>query len=130
MEISDLMLGYFLPDGLLDHFDIRGIEHCSDLARKETRYYIILEEKNNIPDGYKAEDYESKGLLPEKLIQDFPIRGIPLYLRIRRRRWRDKLTKKNVIYSNLSLIAQGTKFTQELVDFLKYTGTYERVKHQ
>jgi hypothetical protein len=80
MEISELMLGYFLTEGLLDHFDILGIEHCSDLARKETRYYIILEEKNNIPDGYTAEDYKSKGLLAEKLIQDFAIRGIPFNL--------------------------------------------------
>jgi hypothetical protein len=58
--------------------------------------------------------------MESKLIQDFPIRGKGVYLRIKVRRWRHKETHK-IIKRNFSFIADGSKFTQELSDFLKGT---------
>jgi hypothetical protein len=58
-----------------------------------------------------------------KTIQDFPIRGKGVYLRITRRRWRHKTTG-TIIKRDYSFIAEGAKFTKSLSDFLKDTGRY------
>jgi len=64
-----------------------------------------------LPEGYSKTDYESKGFVESKLIQDFPLCG-------RARRWRHKTTGA-VSTRDFSFMADGSKFTQELSDFLK-----------
>lgn len=83
---------------------------------------ITLEEHNTIPKGYDSSLYESKGFYPATTIQDFPIRGKAVYLVIKRRRWRHKEQKNEVIHNDYSFIAEGSKLTQELSNFLKATG--------
>lgn len=68
---------YFLPEGLLDYFDILKVEDS------KTQITIYLEEKNNLNDS----SYESKGFYPNVLVNDFPVRGKALLLDLRRRRW-------------------------------------------
>jgi len=82
---------------------------------------IEFEEKNELPSGYSRLDYESKGFMEPKLIQDFPIRGKAVYLNIKKRRWRHKETGA-IIKRDFTFIADGSKFTQELSDFLKDRG--------
>lgn len=77
-----------------------------------------------MPDGYAADEYESKGFMESKLIQDFPLRGRAVYLRVKKRRWRHKTTRKDIKRS-FSFITGGSKFTQELSDFLKDAGQYK-----
>jgi len=48
---------------------------------------VVFEEKNTLPDGYSKEEYESKGFF-NKRVQDFPLRGKAVFLKVRRRRWR------------------------------------------
>lgn len=122
MEAS--IVEHFLPEGLLDHFDITSVVELGDVASKEMFYEIYLEEKNRIPQGYQASQYESKGFYTDVTIQDFPIRGKAVYLVIKRRRWRHKLNPKDIIRNNYSLVADGSKLTKELADFLKETGRY------
>ena len=55
----------------------------------------------------------------EKVIQDFPLRGKPVYLHVRRRRWYDKTTRETFSYTYDDLTAEGTKLTPEFVAFLK-----------
>jgi len=88
---------------------------------KEEYWVIEFEEKNELPEGHPSEDYESKGFMESKLIQDFPLRGRAVYLRIKKRRWRHKKTG-GVIKRDFSFMADGSKFTQELSDFLKAAG--------
>ena len=116
------LLEHFLQEGLLDYFEIVQIEKLPEKAGKDMDIYISLEELNILPKGYDKKDYESKGFYPEKTIQDFPIRGKAVYLRIKRRRWRNKKKKNEVIHNDYSLFAEGSKLTQELSDFLKGTG--------
>ena len=85
-------------------------------------FYIYLDEKNILPSGYNIAEYESKGFFNSKYIQDFPIRGKAVYLVIRRRRWRLKLNATEEISTDCSFIAEGSKLTSELSDFLKGTG--------
>ena len=58
------------------------------METKEEYWEITFEEKNDLPEGYSFEDYESKDFINSKLIQDFPLRGRAVFLRIKRRRWR------------------------------------------
>lgn len=112
----------FLPEGLLLHFDIVNFKELGDLQTKKDCFYIYLDEKNQIPKGYVSRDFESKGFYERTVIQDFPIRGKSVYLGIRRRRWRNKNDKSIEINSDYSFIAEGSKLTVELSDFLKDTG--------
>jgi len=120
MDIS--VFSHFLPEGLLDHFDIVDFQELGDLDTKKDCFYIYLDEKNLLPNRFNNDDYESKGFYNRTLIQDFPIRGKAVYLGIRRRRWRSKTNKNIVIKSDYSFITEGSKLTIELADFLKYTG--------
>lgn len=118
MDISAL----FLPEDLLEHFDVISVLELGDYSTKKMIIEIHLEEKNQLPSDYKKEDYESKGFYLPKRIQDFPIRGKALYLVIKRRRWRLKKDKNTEIKSDYSFISEGSKLTKEISDFLKGTG--------
>jgi hypothetical protein len=120
MDIS--VFSHFLPEGLLDHFDIVDFKELGDIETKKDCFFIYLDEKNILPDGFEKNQYESKGFFERTLIQDFPIRGKAVYLGIRRRRWRSKTDKSTEIKSDYTFITEGSKLTIELADFLKYTG--------
>jgi hypothetical protein len=93
-----------------------------DIQTKKDCFFIYLDEKNILPKDYNINEFESKGFHEQALIQDFPIRGKAVYLGIRRRRWRNKTDKSIEIKSDYSFIAEGSKLTVELSDFLKDTG--------
>ena len=111
------------------HFDISLVATLCDIASKSEYLVIEFTEKNILPMGFGVEEYESKGFLESKLIQDFPLRGKPVFLRIRRRRWRHKQTDK-IIKKDFTFIAVGSKFTSELSDFLKDAGSYANRYHE
>ena len=113
-----------LPDIINTHFELVNYHKLGNVKEKTMELEIHLDEKNILPSGYSLSDY-SKGFLPSSRIQDFPIRGQAVYLVIRRRRWRNKTTKKE-IRNDYSFIAEGSKITQELSDFLKATNRYSR----
>lgn len=108
------------------------IGNCQTLCSIESRseYWIIdFEEKNELPQGYSSIEYESKGFVESNLIQDFPLRGRAVFLRIKKRRWRHKQTGE-IIKRDFSFIADGSKFTKELSDFLKDAGGYATRYHE
>ncbi len=113
----------------MEHFDISLVETLCDIASKTEFFMIEFTEKNFLPIGFLVEEYESKGFMESKLIQDFPLRGKPVFLRIRRRRWRHKQTYQ-IIKKDFTFIAEGSKFTIELSDFLKDAGSYANRYHQ
>ena len=90
---------------------------------------IHFEELNILPEGYCCADYDSKGFVESKLIQDFPLRGKLVFFKLKKRRWRHKITGA-IIKRDYSFIADGSKFTQELSDFLKDTSGYATRYHQ
>jgi transposase len=122
------LISYVLPSELLVYFEITQVEELCSLETKEVFISVELEEKNSLPNPYRSSEYESKGFLSSKTVQDFPLRGKAVYLTIKRRRWRHKETKKE-IRGNYSFLAEGSKLTQELSDFLKGTGRYPRRFH-
>ena len=74
------VLSLFLPDGILEYFDI-----VSEITQ-ETCFILCLEEKNIVPDEISTLNLHSHGFHPEVEVQDCPIRGKAVYLRIKRRR--------------------------------------------
>lgn len=108
---------------------ITGYQILCSVELKQEYWIIDFEEKNDLPTGYSVIDYESKGFIGSKLIQDFPLRGKAVYLRVKKRRWRHKQTGE-VIKRDFSFIADGSKFTKELSDFLKDAGGYATRYHE
>ena len=117
------------PSELMDYFNISAFQTLCGVETKTEYWLIDFEEKNILPAGYTVEDYESKGFMESKLIQDFPLRGKAVFLRIKKRRWRHKQTDA-VIKRDFSFIAEGSKFTQELSAFLKDAGGYATRYHE
>jgi hypothetical protein len=113
----------------MDYFVITGYQTLCDIETRKEYWLIDFEEKNELPAGYSGSEYESKGFMESKGIQDFPLRGKAVYLQIKKRRWRHKLTGA-IIKRDFSFIADGSKFTRELSDFLKDRGGYAVRYHQ
>ena len=112
-----------LPSDLLIYFDITDFKEEHDKKADRKILVIDLTEKNEIRvDGCTFEEYETKDFYLPKRVQDFPLRGHPVYLCFNRRRWRHKIEKNKVISNDYSFIAEGSKLTKELSDFLKYGG--------
>jgi hypothetical protein len=113
----------------MDYFKITHFETLCSIEIKQEYWLIDFEEKNDVPNGYAANEYESKGFMDSAIIQDFPLRGKGVFLRIKKRRWRHKQSKE-IISRDFSFIADGSKFTQELSDFLKDASGYKARYHK
>ena len=106
------LVSFLLPEGLLDYFDITETETGKEGLG------IYLEEKNVAPQGYKAEELESKGFHEQIKVEDFPIRGKKAYLYIKRRRWAVKADGR-IISRDWKIVQSGTRMTIEFASFLK-----------
>ncbi|MFT4734942.1 MAG: hypothetical protein ACI9K1_001899 [Arcticibacterium sp.] len=91
------------------------------LATKEEGYSIHLVERNILQIGYSSDLFETKNFTKPSLIQDFPARGKFIFLSMKRRRWREKNSKNNIIRRDLSFLTNGIKMTADLSSFLKGT---------
>ena len=130
IETIDFKLYHQLfPEELLTYFEITQVEHLGNIEIKEEFLIIEFTEKNILPEEYSSQDYESKGFIESKLIQDFPLRGKAVFLRIKRRRWRHKKTS-TIVKRDFTFIAAGSKFTNELSDFLKEASGYAHRYHE
>ena len=112
-ELEKALIGYFLPEGLLEHFNITNVEELGEVSTKRMVFQVELDEINNIPKSYDPSLYESKGFYSITIVQDFLIRGKAVYLAIKRRRWRHKEHKREIIHNDYTLISEGSRITQE-----------------
>lgn len=109
--INDLLTVVF-PREIVDRFDITNIEQPADHQLR-----ITLVEKATPPIDQGA-CVVSKGFATTKIIYDYPLRDRAVILAIKRRRWRDRTTGKD-IHVPLTLTASGTSYTKEFGAFLK-----------
>jgi hypothetical protein len=106
----------FVPQEYLDHFETNHIEELAnewiiELVEKEDRIPEVLKDKDVVMDGYCNEI--------DILTHAFSLKKI--YLRLIRRRWKEKGGTKG--YSNeYDLHIPGMKTTREFRDFLKEIG--------
>ena len=116
--LESTLIALFLPEGLLDNFDLIKIETVTSNTITGKTLHIYLDERNNLEQSTRMR-YESKGFMSSKKIKDFPIRGNEVYIILRRRRWRCKSSDEPDLIRRLSLTSKGVKVTKELADFLK-----------
>ncbi len=116
MEFQDFAK-LFLAEYIVDHFDVvRGV-----VDEQTERIDIWLDEKKIVPTEYiAAHEVIAYGFTPESEIQDFPVRGMAVYLHIRRRKWQIVRTGK-IFSQSFEFAHRGTRLTKELVAFLKET---------
>jgi len=116
------LLALFLPEGILDYFEITGFERTdSNLQTYDKRLTISLTEKKTIPEEYIENKHKASGFMEPRVIEDYPIRNMLVSLSIKRRRWDIELNGKTVKISRdwNTIITQGTRITKEFAAFLK-----------
>lgn len=111
------MIWMCLPAGLDELFEIVKFE------RTDQAYDIWLDEKKQLSDEDRHNpNIVARGYTDYVVIQDYPLRGRPVYLHMRKNKWWDKLTNEIFSY-NLELPnEEGTRLSAEFVVFLKDEG--------
>ena len=91
--------------------------------RTDKAYDIWLDEKKKLSDeDYRNPNIVARGYTDYVTVQDYPMRGRPVYLHMRKNKWWDKATNEIFSY-NLELPnEEGTRLSAEFVAFLKYEG--------
>lgn len=109
----DVILQHLLPPEILEHFTLVKV-----VDKGPNTLELHLDEKAIIPTPLKSKDLVSNGFDQAVTIQDFPLRGKPVYLIVRRKKWKEKSTGK--IFSNKwNFTAEGTSYSKEFASFLK-----------
>jgi len=119
--VEKQLAALLFPEGLLDYFEVVSLDQSSGA------YIFYLDEKNIVPEGYKQKDLESKGFYQVESVTDFPLRGRACKLRFRRRKWITK-TDGKIIHRDWSIVAKGTRTTNEFAAFLKELNRYHSIK--
>jgi transposase len=111
------MIWMCLPQGLEDLFEIVRFE------RTDQAYDIWLDEKKErSKEDCHNPNIVAKGYTDYAVIQDYPLRGRPLYLHIRKNKWWNKLTGEIFSYNIELPNENGTRLSAEFVAFLKDEG--------
>lgn len=113
--LSDSLLAVanlLLPEVLIEYFELTKHEI------KVEELYFYFTENNSIPIEFKNQILSSKGFFAEATLQDFSLRGKPVFLHVTRRRWIIETTGK-VVTRDWGLVAKGTRMTNEFATFLK-----------
>lgn len=112
MENHIELLKLFLPELLVEHFDLQTIKQEGETL------HLYFEEQNKPPHEHASKVLISKGFHDEITVQDFPLRGKKVFLHIKRRRWTDKQSSE-IVQRNWNLVAKGSRITEEFAAFLK-----------
>lgn len=107
----------FLPTGLSELFEMVNFE------KSDKSYDIWLDEKKKLSDeDYRNPNIVARGHTDYFTIQDYPLRGRPVYLHMRKNKWWDKGTNEIFSYTLELPNEEGTRLSAEFVSFLKYEG--------
>lgn len=110
--LDTTLLSLILPEGLSDYFDFDKVETIGGST------YIYLVEKNIHPKEFSGNSLLSKGFFEEISVRDFPLRGKPCYLKLKRRKWLNTVTGR-IVSRDWDVVAEGTKMTQEFAFFFE-----------
>lgn len=113
-ELIKSLLSVFFPEEIISHFEISEV--------KQRKGYIEIHFKELpelVPEAlYNANDIVLDGYCNPIELQSFPLKGLPVYLKLYRRRWKIKGSKQH--YSNqYNFNPEGVKATKEFASFLK-----------
>ena len=111
-SLTEEVLSIFLQEGTLDYFDLTSCDFGSSQG------IIYLREKKIIPEDLNPAEVYSNGFFPEATLQDFPIRGRKMFLKILRRRWCYK-NGGGSFSRNWEFLSRGMRISKEFASFLK-----------
>ena len=107
----------FLPQGLDELFEMVRFE------RTDNAYDIWLDEKKlRSEEDKRNSNIVARGYTDYVVIQDYPMRGRPVYLHMRKNKWWDKSTNEIFSYNLKLPNEKGTRLSKEFVAFLKDEG--------
>jgi len=116
-DISSLLLalaGTLVPAHILESFEVIDIEEGSESIT------IDLREKETLTPKGSKKLLVLNGYMNMLELQSFPVKAKACYLRLYRRRWKEKGSECSQVYANqYDYAAKGTKATKELGAFLK-----------
>ncbi len=106
-----------LPEGLDELFEMVRFE------RTEQSYDIWLDEKKKLSDeDYRNPNIVARGYTDYVTIQDYPMRGRPVFLHMRKNKWWDKQTNEIFSYKSFPTMKEHDSVPAEFVAFLKDEG--------
>ncbi|REC72682.1 hypothetical protein DRF60_20045, partial [Chryseobacterium elymi] len=87
--------------------------------------FPLFTPRQSLEEFFRLKDrlLESKGFLPEIIVDDYPLRGKIVKLHVKRRRWTDK-SSREILQRDWHLVAKGTRMTQDFAGFLKKISRY------
>jgi hypothetical protein len=106
------LLSLLLPSSLTALFELDRFEE------KDGAIHFYLSEKNSIPVKFTGQQLLSKGFFDEATLGDFPLRGKPCFLHLKRRKWLNTENGK-IVFNEWHEVAEGTRLTVEFAAFLK-----------
>ena len=118
----EFFAGFFLPDGMIDWFEITAVKEEKNDGSKEldilfpTILHIYLDERDN-REGENL-GLKGNGFSEYTTYQDYPIRNRKVMLHVRRRRYKDA-DGHNIILNNYPMKADGTEISVEFGLFFK-----------
>lgn len=116
MKTSDAFW-MFLPQGLGELFEMVRFE------RTDHAYDIWLDEKKErSEEDRRNPKIVARGYTDYVVIQDYPLRGRPVYLHMRKNKWWNKQTNEIFSYGLELPNEDGTRLSAEFVSFLKDEG--------
>ena len=105
-----------VPEEILAHFEIESVEE-----KEEELLISLIEKGSSLPN--KDIDLVLNGYFNPIEITSFPVMGKQCYLRLKRRKWKNKHSADTKIYSNsYEFTVEGTKATKKFGSFLKDIG--------
>lgn len=119
---TDYIVSFFLPDGMIDWFEIVQIVEESNRGNAEADVLyksvlnIYLDERDNRSNEQLG--LKPNGFTEPTVIKDYPIRNRKVLLHVRRRRYLDA-DGRNIILNQYPLTADGTKVSVEFGLFFK-----------
>lgn len=124
--MNEALLSLFLPDGLLDYFDIIDYKTNSrdqELFTKDLTIFLV--EKAIVPEEYADISTIASGFMEAREINDYPIRDMLVKLNIKRRRWEVMIDgKKKKVSRDWNLVLEGTRMSADYSAFLKEISRY------
>ena len=121
MDYEELLDLVFPEEINWERFRISKTEKMKNDSLKPYKWTIVfyIEENNIIPKNSFWSQIVSKWFYPEKTINDFPLRNYIAKIVLKKRRWINKETKKQIT-SELFLEYSWTSNTKDLMYFLKW----------
>lgn len=114
--IQDEMYKLIVPDEILKYFEISEVK-----TRNEEVEIELYEKLELIPKSLSGKEIISNGFMNPLILQHFPVAGKRLYLKLIRRRWKEKgdSTGQTSSQNDYTFTADGTKATKTFGAFLK-----------